>query len=181
MTLNKLISRIARKIDPPPPPPPPPPIDMDGVMGGIYLMIAAFHHGHKRPDESVLTAYARACHYRDEAELLHVALNDGLEFERRHIEHTVKSRDPHIIGVERSYVPKLRRGVIERVLEEESVHQVIDVLFPWWDSRPGLSPVRPCRPADAEPAEVGDEVLSDIGRSLLALAKRERERAEREA
>jgi hypothetical protein len=29
------------------------PIDMDGVMGGIYLTIVAHHHGHKRPNEQL--------------------------------------------------------------------------------------------------------------------------------
>jgi hypothetical protein len=49
---------------------------------------------------------------------------------------------------------------------------VVDVMFPWWDSRPGLSPVRLCKPANYEPAEVDDEVLSSIGRDLLTLAAR---------
>jgi hypothetical protein len=40
--------------------------------------------------------------------------------------------------------------VIREFLKEELVHQVLDVVFPWWDSRPGLSPVRPCRRANAE-------------------------------
>jgi hypothetical protein len=47
--------------------------------------------------------------------------------------------------------------------------QVIDVMFPHWAERPGLSQSRPCRPADGG-LEVDDEVLSDIGRSLLARA-----------
>jgi hypothetical protein len=45
-------------------------------------------------------------------------------------------------------------------------------MFPHWDTRPGLSPVRPCRPTNYQPVEVDDEVLSSIGRSLLALAAR---------
>jgi hypothetical protein len=152
-------------------------VDMDGVLGGIYLTIAAYHAGQKQPNESDLTAYARGAGYRDEAVLLRIALNDGAEFECRHIEHTVESRDPHVIGVERDRVSKLRRGVIERFLEEEWCHQVLDAMFPHWDPRPRLSSQRPCKPADAEPVEVDDEVLSSIGRSLLALADREARKA----
>jgi hypothetical protein len=104
-----------------PPPRPPPEVDMDGVLGRLYLAIAAHHHGGKQPDESVLAAYARVSGYRDEAELLHVALNDYPEFERRHLAHIVKSRDPHIVGVERHYhLRNLRRAVIERFITEET-------------------------------------------------------------
>jgi hypothetical protein len=60
----------------------------------------------------------------------------------------LSTRDPHIIGVERThYLPGIRRAVVVTTIEEELVHQVIDVMFPHWDSRPGLSPMRPCRPA----------------------------------
>jgi hypothetical protein len=83
----------------------------------------------------------------------------------------LSTRDPHIIGVERThYLPGIRRAVVVTTIEEELVHQVIDVMFPHWDSRPGLSPMRPCRPSNAKP--VDDELLSNIGRSLLALAAR---------
>jgi hypothetical protein len=56
------------------------------------------------------------------------------------------------------------------------MHQLLDLTFPHWDTRPGLSPVRPCRPDQAAnlPVDVDDEVLSDIGRSLLTLAVRPR-------
>jgi hypothetical protein len=42
--------------------------------------------------------------------------------------------------------------------------------------RPGLSPARPSRPADAEVLTASDETWSDIGRSLLALAERHAQR-----
>jgi hypothetical protein len=83
------------------------------------------------------------------------------------------TRDPHIIGVERThYLPGIRRAVVVTFIEEELVHQVIDVVFPWWESRPGLSPVRPCRRANYQPVEVDDDTLSSIGRDLLTLAAR---------
>jgi hypothetical protein len=37
-------------------------------------------------------------------------------------------------------------AVIHAFIEEEIVHGVIDVMFPWWDTWPGLSPARPCKP-----------------------------------
>jgi hypothetical protein len=134
------------------------PVDMDAVMRKMELLLAAFRHGHKQPDESVLTAYARGFKYRDEAELLRVALNDGAEFERRHV-----GRDA--AGV--------RQAVIERFLTEETVHQLVDVLFPWWTERPSLADARPCRPAEpATDDDVDDEAVSEIGRNLLVLAER---------
>jgi hypothetical protein len=93
-------------------------------------------------------------------------------FERRHLD-TLQTRDPHIVGVERThYLPGIRRAVVVTFIEEDLVHQVLDVMVPHWDSRPHLSPVRPCKPANFEPIEVDDDVLSDIGRSLLTLAAR---------
>jgi hypothetical protein len=47
-------------------------------------------------------------------------------------------------------IAKVCDAVIRQFIEEELVHQVLDVVFPWWDSRPDLSPVRPCRRANAE-------------------------------
>jgi hypothetical protein len=63
-------------------------------------------------------------------------------------------------------------AVIQAFLTEEMAHQVVDVMFPWWDSRPGLSPGRPCKPANYHPVEVDDAALSSIGRDLLTLAER---------
>jgi hypothetical protein len=61
------------------------------------------------------------------------------------------TRDAHIIGVERThYLPGIRPAVVVTTIEEELVHQVLDVVFPWCDSRPGLSPVRPWSRANAE-------------------------------
>jgi hypothetical protein len=71
--------------------------------------------------------------------------------------------------------------VIQAFLAEEMAHQLVDATFPHWDSRPGLSPVRPLRPANAEQVDVDDEVVSDIGRSLLALAARPRSGGRRAA
>jgi hypothetical protein len=61
-------------------------------------------------------------------------------------------------------------------IEEEATHQLVDVLFPHWldHERPGLAASRPCKPANAKPADVDDEVLSSIGRDLLTLAARPR-------
>jgi hypothetical protein len=72
----------------------------------------------------------------------------------------LRTSDPHIISVERHhYLPGLHRAVVVTFIEEGLVHQILDVMFPWWDSRPGLSPVRPCKPANYEPVDVDDEVL----------------------
>jgi hypothetical protein len=49
-----------------------------------------------------------------------------------------------------------------------AIANTIDVMFPWWDIRPGLSPARPCRPADYHPVEVDDDTVSEIGTCLLA-------------
>jgi hypothetical protein len=66
----------------------------------------------------------------------------------------------------------VRRAVVASFLEEEMAHIAIDTMFPWWDTRPGLSPARPCRPEGGYTDEVDDEVVSDIGKSLLTLAAR---------
>jgi hypothetical protein len=152
--LKKLISRIADKIDPPPPPPYKP-VDLSGVLGGLHLMSAARHDGHKRPGESVLTGYARASGYRDEAELCRVAFNDGPEFERRYLAHIVTSHDPHVIGVHRNdYLPNLRKAVVTRFVVEEACHQLLDEALPWWTERPGLSEARPCGAKESQNLEV---------------------------
>jgi hypothetical protein len=57
-------------------------------------------------------------------------------------------------------------------VEEEFVHQWLDLTFPHWTDRPGLAAARPLRPAVAEAVEADDAVISDIGKSLLALALR---------
>jgi hypothetical protein len=189
----KRLDRVEAKLNPPPPPPPPPPIDEKLLIGRLQLFLAGRNHNkhvlstrlavirHRKPNESGLTAYTRDVGYADEAELFRIAFNDRDEFERRHLD-TLQTRDPHIIGVERThYLPGIRRAVLKTFVEEEHFHQLLDVMCPHWDARPGLSPVRPLRPADAEPADVDDAVISDIGKSLLVLAERQAKRAGRAA
>jgi hypothetical protein len=147
------------------------------VLGGPEPQQARPKHppcGHPPPPTARVGAYARDVGYADEAELWHIAVNDRAEFERRHLD-TLQTRDAHIIGVERThYLPGIRRAVVVTFIEEELVHQLVDVMFPWWDTRPGLSPARPLRPANAKPVDVDDDMLSSIGRDLLTLAARPR-------
>jgi hypothetical protein len=97
------------------------PVDEELLIGRLQLFLAGRNHNkhvlstqlaanrHRQPNESGLTAYARDCGYRDEQELWHIAATDRAEFERRHL-GTLKTSDPHIIGVERThYLPGLHR------------------------------------------------------------------------
>jgi hypothetical protein len=116
---------------------------------------------------------------------MRVALNDRSEFVRRyaavrppcynaHQAHPSKAqamRDA-MDAAKAKEAGDVADAVVRQFLEEEWCHQMIDLMFSWWDTRPGLSPVRPCRPADVDPADVDDDTLSSIGRDLLVLAER---------
>jgi hypothetical protein len=167
---------------------------MRRVFAHMHMVLVACHNGAKRLDESVLTAYARACGHRDEAELLCIALNDRAEFVRRYAAvsppcYSAHQAHPSRVQAMREAIDEAKAkeaghvcdAVVGQFLWEEIVHQVLDVMFPWWDSRPRLSSMRPCRPPNAGPVEVDDEVLSSIGRDLLTLAGRQLKRARKAA
>jgi hypothetical protein len=89
------------------------PVDEELLIGRLQLFLAGRNHNkhvlstrlaanrHRDQHESGLTAYARDVGYADEGELFRVAFTDRAEFERRHL-GTLSTRDPHIIGVERT-------------------------------------------------------------------------------
>jgi hypothetical protein len=155
------------------------PVDMTAVMGRMNMTLVAYHEGHKQPGESVLTAYSRACGYRDEAELFRVALNDRAEFVRRYAVvcppcyAAYQCASPTLAKSIREGQDEARAKeagdvcavVIQAFLAEEMAHQLIDAVFPFW------------RRPNAKPVDVDDEVLSDIGRSLLVLAERRARKA----
>jgi hypothetical protein len=169
---RKLLAKIKAKLNPPPPPPPPTPVDMRPVLARINLMLMACHNGGKRPGESYLTGFARALQFKNEAELLLAAWNDRAEFVRRYA-----AASPPCYSAYQCSCPimakSIREGqderkrkeagdvcdvVIRQFLAEELANQVVDAVFPFW------------RRPNAKPVEVDDEVLSSIGRDLLALA-----------
>jgi hypothetical protein len=149
------------------------PVDTRALMARMNLTLVAYHDGHKRPGESVLAGYSRACGYRDEAELMRVALNDRAEFVRRYAAvcppcYNAHQAHPSMAKAMRDAMDAAKAkeagdvctAVIQAFLAEEMAHQLIDAVFPFW------------RRPNAKPVEVDDEVLSDIGRSLLTLAER---------
>jgi hypothetical protein len=182
---RRLLAKIKAKLNPSPPPVYKP-VDEPLLIARIDLRIIAHHDGDKQREESVLTGFARALKFKGEAELFRVALSDGADFAKRYVE--VKPPRYNCFscaGVEETrelrkglYEERVeesshvRRAVLTTFVEEELVHEVIDAMFPWWDERPGLAAARPLRPANEERVEVDDEVLSSIGRDLLALAAR---------
>src|SRR5437868_1108085 len=99
--------------------PPPPPeykvVDMGPVFARMDLSLIAHHEGEKRPDESDLTAFARALKFRDEAELLRIACNDGTEFERRY----VAVKPPRVSGT--CTCPDLARQIRDGVYQERAI------------------------------------------------------------
>jgi hypothetical protein len=133
----------------------------------LSARLAATRERKRGPYTSGLSAYADACGYADEAQLCQIAFGDGEEFHRRHAAANPPSE------AKREEAHHVRRAVIERFLTEEAVHTALDAQFPHWTDRPGLAAARPLRPANAEPVEVDDAVISDIGRSLLTLAARQ--------
>jgi hypothetical protein len=127
-----------------------------------------------------LTGLVRRFGYRDEADLLHVAFTDRADFCRRYAAsppaYHVHQVHPSMAKDYRDACDETKRKeagevcdeVIRECLAEEIAHQVVDAMFPFW-RRPG-----------AEPVDVDDEVVSDIGRSLLTLAERRARRASAE-
>jgi hypothetical protein len=194
--LERRLAAIEAKLAPPPPPPPA--VDEKLLIARLSLWLsgrqcpdhvlsarlAASRERKRKPYTSGLSAYADSCGYRDETELCQIAFGDGEEFYRRHAAANPPSYDIHQVhpscakgyrdacdAAKREDAFHVRRAVLATFIEEH-VHQILDAMFPYWDTRPGLSPVRPLRPANAEPVDVDDAVLSDIGKSLLALAAR---------
>jgi hypothetical protein len=156
------------------------PVDERALMARITMTLAGG-----------LAGLARRFGYRDEADLLHLALNDREDFCRRYAAVSPPCYSAHQVHPSKAKEYRdacdeakakeagdVCTAVIQAFLEEEIVHGVLDVMFPHWldHERPGLSPCRPCKPANYQPVEVDDEVLSDIGRSLLRLAARDKAR-----
>jgi hypothetical protein len=140
------------------------PVDERALMARITMTLAGG-----------LTGIARTLQFKDEAELLLTAWNDRAEFCRRyaavsppcygaHQVHPSKAQDYRDAcdEVKAKEAGDVCDVVIREFIVEEMAHQLIDAVFPFW------------RRPNAKPVDVDDEVLSSIGRSLLALAARPR-------
>ncbi len=183
-TLHRL--RKVEAVLNPPPPPKYVPVDEDKTIAKVQFLLCWITH-RLCPEESKLTAVARALQFDDEADLLRVALNDKALFESRYLTMEVPSGDPHCVALARRYCDKMRVVIVEAFLAEEVAHQIVDAaeaqdIWPI-GPRPGMSPMRPCRPDDWNPAALNwsDETWSDLGRYLLALAAAEQRQRERQA
>jgi hypothetical protein len=140
------------------------PVNERALMARIHLTLAGG-----------LAGLARRFGHRDEAELLLTAWNDRAEFCRRYAEAHPPCYTAHQVHPSRA--KEFREAIDEAKAEEagdvcdvvirqflavEMANQLIDAMFPFW------------RRPNAEPVEVPDEVLSEIGRDLLTLAERRR-------
>jgi hypothetical protein len=147
------------------------PVDEKAMMASLNMRLAAICH--KQPGESYLTGFARACHYRDATELFITAWGDRPEFVRRyaaayppnyaaHQVHPSMAKDYRDAcdAAKAKEAGDVCNAVIREFIAEEIANQLVDAIFPFW-RRPGV-----------EPVELDDAVVSDIGRSLLALAAR---------
>lgn len=118
------------------------------VPGICLCLVAASKRGRwKLGQESVLTAYSRACGYRGGVEeLARVALNKPYKFHQKHV------------AVERSqtreHTNEVRLEVIRELMAEELCWQLLELAeaegiagFPMRTGPSPLSPVRPFRAA----------------------------------
>jgi hypothetical protein len=142
------------------------PVDERALMARITMTLAGG-----------LTGLARALQLENVAELFHTAFTDRADFCRRYA--AVSPPAYHVHQVHPSMAKDYRDAcdeakakeagdvcdvVIREFLAEEMANQVVDAVFPFW------------RRPNAKAVEVPDEVLSDIGRSLLRLAARDKVR-----
>jgi hypothetical protein len=143
------------------------PVDTRALMARITMTLAGG-----------LAGIARALQFRDAAELFHAAWCDRAEFCRRyavahppcysaHQVHPSKAKEYRDAcdEVKAREAGDVCTAVIREFIAEEMAHQLVDAVFPFW------------RRPNAKPADVDDEVLSDIGRSLPALAERRARKA----
>jgi hypothetical protein len=147
------------------------PVDERALMASLHMRLEAIRH--KQPGESYLAGYARANGYRDATELFVTAWDDRPEFVRRYAVAHPPNYAAHQVhplmakgyrdacdAAKAKEAGDVCNAVIREFIAEEIAQQLVDDMFPFW-RRPG-----------AEPVDVDDDVLSDIGRSLLTLAAR---------